>query len=60
MKRYTMEDRSGPLVRKVERLSLVQVYEMTDWTEMEFDDVSEMKINDARLFDSGVYVERTS
>lgn len=59
MKRYTTRDESAGYVSAEDKgLSLVGVYHMTDWSEQEFDKISEMKVGDKLNF-GGITVERT-
>lgn len=58
MKRYTTRDESaGHISAEDKGLSLVDVYHMTDWTDDQFDKISEMKIGEKLDFD-GITVER--
>nr|UWF98059.1 MAG: hypothetical protein [Bacteriophage sp.] len=58
MKRYTTRDESAGYISAEDKgLSLVDVYHMTDWTDDQFDKISEMKIGEKLNFD-GVTVER--
>ena len=61
MRRYTMQDRSGGRINRTDRnLSLVQVYEMTDYTEEEFDAVASLLPGQEMFIGSGrdIYVLR--
>lgn len=58
MKRYTTRDESAGYISAEDKgLSLVDVYHMTDWTDDQFDTISEMKIGEKLDFD-GITVER--
>lgn len=58
MKRYTTRDESAGYISAEDKgLSLVDVYHMTDWTDDQFDKISEMKIGEKLNFD-GITVER--
>ena len=58
MKRYTTRDESaGYISAEHKGLSLAGVYHITDWTDYQFDIISEMKIGEKLNF-YGVTVER--
>lgn len=60
MKRYITRDESaGYISAEDSDLSLVGVYHMTDWSEEEFEKISEMKVGDKLNF-NGITVERTN
>jgi hypothetical protein len=60
MKRYTARDESAGYVASEDKgLTLQGINYITDFTETQFDIISEMKINEKLNFD-GITVERTN
>lgn len=58
MKRYTTRDESAGYISAEDKdLSLVGVYHMTDWTDDQFDTISEMIVGQKLNF-NGITVER--
>lgn len=61
MKRYTMEDRSGGVVNRQDtNLSLQQVFEMTDYSEAEVDQIADLQVGQWLLIgsDQDVFVSK--
>lgn len=56
MKRYTTKDESAGC--EDNGLTLQGVNEVTDWTEKQFDEISELAVGQCLIYD-GVSVERT-
>lgn len=60
IKRYTTRDESAGYVSSEDTdLSLLNVSEITNWTDDQFDLISNMKVYDYFIFD-GISVERTA
>jgi hypothetical protein len=63
MKRYTMQDRSGGVVNRIDPgLNLQQVYEMTDYSAEEVDEIADLKPGEFLLIGGAqdIYVRRDS
>jgi hypothetical protein len=58
VRRYNMQDRSAAGTQVDDNLSIIQVYEMTDWAEDEFNQVLNLEERQEAVIGGWIYVYR--